>query len=74
LQTKVQWQLFPFWSQTQLPTRQPTGGIGGIPHFKLDSKFGGDAQRDVVLTPKAIKDLVSVNRYVNESVKADDQP
>jgi predicted transglutaminase-like cysteine proteinase len=25
--------------------------------------------RDVVLTPKAFKDLVSVNRYVNESVK-----
>jgi predicted transglutaminase-like cysteine proteinase len=25
--------------------------------------------RDVVLTPKAFKDLVSVNRYVNESIK-----
>ena len=27
------------------------------------------APRDVVLTPKAFKDLASVNRYVNESVK-----
>lgn len=31
LQIIVHWQLFPFWSQTQGPTVQPIGGIGGIP-------------------------------------------
>jgi hypothetical protein len=28
-------QLLPFWSHVQLPTRQPTGGIGGMPHDRF---------------------------------------
>src|SRR5258708_35606800 len=35
LQTNVHWQLRPYWSQTQAPTLQPSGGSGARPHARL---------------------------------------
>jgi predicted transglutaminase-like cysteine proteinase len=50
-------------------TRAPIGWIEFCASNPVECATVPSTPRDVVLMPKAIKDLASVNRYVNESVK-----
>ena len=49
--------------------RAPLGWVELCASYPDECATTPTAPRDVVLTTKAFKDLVSVNRYVNESVK-----
>jgi predicted transglutaminase-like cysteine proteinase len=50
-------------------TRAPIGWIDFCVSNPVECATIPSTPRDVVLTPKAVTDLVSVNRYVNETIK-----
>jgi predicted transglutaminase-like cysteine proteinase len=59
----------PLYVEVSEPTRAPIGWVEFCASNPGECATIPSAPRDVVLTSKAFKDLVSVNRYVNESVK-----
>jgi predicted transglutaminase-like cysteine proteinase len=50
-------------------SRPPIGWIEFCTEHRKDCATGPTAPRDVVLTPKAWKDLTRVNKWVNDSIK-----
>jgi predicted transglutaminase-like cysteine proteinase len=59
----------PLYIEVGDVARAPIGWVEFCASHLAECAAVPSAPRDVVLTPKAIKDLVSVNRYVNEAVK-----
>ncbi len=59
----------PLYVEVSEPARAPIGWVEFCAANPGECATIPSAPRDVVLTSKAFKDLVSVNRYVNESVK-----
>ncbi len=59
----------PLYVEVSEPARAPIGWVEFCASNPGECATIPSAPRDVVLTSKAFKDLASVNRYVNESVK-----
>jgi predicted transglutaminase-like cysteine proteinase len=59
----------PLYIEVGDVARAPIGWVEFCAAHLAECATVPSAPRDVVLTPIAVKDLVSVNRYVNESVK-----
>jgi predicted transglutaminase-like cysteine proteinase len=59
----------PLYIQVSETARAPIGWVEFCASNPGECATIPSAPRDVVLTAKAFKDLVSVNRYVNESIK-----
>jgi len=59
----------PLYAEVADVARAPIGWVEFCASNPGECATVPSAPRDVVLTTKAFKDLVSVNRYVNESVK-----
>jgi predicted transglutaminase-like cysteine proteinase len=59
----------PLYIEVGDVARAPIGWLEFCASRLAECATVSSAPRDVVLTPKAIKDLASVNRYVNEAVK-----
>jgi predicted transglutaminase-like cysteine proteinase len=59
----------PLYIEVGDVARAPIGWVEFCASHLAECVAVPSAPRDVVLTPKAVKDLVSVNRYVNESIK-----
>ena len=59
----------PLYVEVSEVARAPIGWVEFCASNPGECATIPSAPRDVVLSPKAFKDLVSVNRYVNESIK-----
>jgi predicted transglutaminase-like cysteine proteinase len=59
----------PLYIEVGDVARAPIGWIEFCASHLAECAAAPSAPRDVVVTPKAIKDLVSVNRYVNEAIR-----
>jgi predicted transglutaminase-like cysteine proteinase len=59
----------PLYIEVGEVARAPIGWVEFCASHLAECAAAPSAPRDVVVTPKAIKDLVSVNRYVNEAIK-----
>ena len=59
----------PLYIEVGDVARAPIGWIEFCVSHLAECAAAPSTPRDVVITPKAIKDLVSVNRYVNEAIK-----
>jgi predicted transglutaminase-like cysteine proteinase len=59
----------PLYIEVGNVARAPIGWVEFCASHLAECAVVTSAPRDIVLTPKAIEDLVSVNRYVNEAVK-----
>src|SRR3979411_900364 len=59
----------PLYVEVSEVARAPIGWVEFCASNPGECATIPSAPRDVVLSPKAFKDLVSVNRFVNESVK-----
>ncbi len=59
----------PLYIQVSETARSPIGWVEFCASNPGECTANPSAPRDIVLTPKAFKDLASVNHYVNETVK-----
>jgi len=59
----------PLFMSTGMPTRAPIGWVEFCSEYAPECDTKPVEARDVVLTPKAWKDAVRINKWVNETIK-----